>query len=322
MAMAHQNQAVREEAPRSVYLRFVPWVVTVLILGAIFWRIPFRDVYSALDAARLLPFLALTGGFNLVWSLMDTLVLTKMVTWFHGAVRFKDLLPVRATSYLLSIVNMQLAQGAVAVYIHRRFRTPLAEIASTMVMLMLLEATVLILFASLGAMAFPGGMPSEIWVAALVLAVAWSGLLVLAGGNTTAGRRFLGVTLLRTFRRSTWPQGLSILALKAGVFLLSMLVHYQALPLFGVDVPLKSLLVFLPVVYFVSALPITVGQLGTAQAAWIFFFGAYSSEADLLAYSLAYQASFVLAQTVLGLIFLPLAYRDLFGPKQGQQARG
>lgn len=315
MAMVNENQVAPSEASRSVYLRLVPWVLTILILGAIFWRVPLRNVYAALDTARLLPFLALTAGFNVVWCLMDTFVLTRMVTWFHGAVRFKDLLPVRATSYLLSIVNMQLAQGAVAVYIHRRFRTPLGEIGSTMVMLILLEATVLVLFASIGAMAFPGGMPWEIWVAALGLAFAWLGLLVLAAGDSAIGRRFQGVALLRTFRRSRWPQGLLILGLKAVIFMLSLLVHYEALPLFGIEVPLRVLFVFLPVVYFVSALPITVGQLGTAQAAWIFFFGTYSSEADLLAYSLAYQASFVLAQTALGLIFLPLAYRDLFGPK-------
>jgi hypothetical protein len=313
--MVDQNQVVPDDAPRSIYLRLVPWILTLLILGVIFWRIPFRDVYSALDTARLLPFLALTAGFNVLWCFADTLVLTKMVTWFHGAVRYKNLLPVRATSYLLSIINMQLAQGAVAVYIHRRFRTPLGEIASTMVMLILLEATVLVLFTVLGALAFPGGMPREIWIAALGLAFAWLGLLVLAGGDSAIGRRFQGVALLRTFRRSTWPQGLLILGLKAVIFMLSLLVHYEALPLFGIEIPWRILFVFLPVVYFVSALPITVGQLGTAQAAWIFFFGTYSSEADLLAYSLAYQASFVLSQTALGLIFLTRAYRDLLGPK-------
>ena len=302
-----------KRAPNKAWLRLITIALTVLFLAAIFWRIPFRNFWTALGAARILPFLLLTGVFNLVWCLTDTFILTKMVQWFHGPVRFSELLPVRATSYLFSVINMQLAQGAMALYINRRFRTPLGEISSTVVMLVLLEVTKLICFAAAGFVAFPGGVPPVFLAAAVGTALAWCGLLGLAGGESTLGRVAAGIPLLHTFRRATSAQVLSILGLKGGLFLLSVLVHHQALRFFGIEIPLGALLAFLPVVYFVIALPITVAHLGTAQAAWIFLFGSYAPAADLLAYSLAYQASFVLAQVVLGLIFLPRAYQDLFG---------
>ncbi|RMF91505.1 MAG: hypothetical protein D6736_05095, partial [Nitrospinota bacterium] len=67
-----------------------------------------------------------------------------------------------------------------------------------------------------------------------------------------------------------------------------------------------------PIVYLVAALPITVAHLGTAQAAWIFFFAPYAEESTLLAYSIAAHLTFMLANGTLGLFFLPTAYRDLF----------
>jgi hypothetical protein len=62
---------------------------------------------------------------------------------------------------------------------------------------------------------------------------------------------------------------------------------------------------FLPVVFLVGALPITVAHLGTSQAAWIFFFSNYASEADLLAYSLVSHLTFMLANGTFGCSFCP-----------------
>jgi hypothetical protein len=69
---------------------------------------------------------------------------------------------------------------------------------------------------------------------------------------------------------------------------------------------------FLPVVFLVGALPMTVAHLGTSQAAWIFFFSDYAPTADLLAYSLASHLTFMLANGTFGVLFLPKAYSDLF----------
>ena len=89
-------------------------------------------------------------------------------------------------------------------------------------------------------------------------------------------------------------------------------MHSQALAFFGIEIPLVRLVTFLPVVFLVGALPITVAHLGTSQAAWIFFFSDYAPEADLLAYSLVSHLTFMLANGTFGVLFLPKAYSDLF----------
>lgn len=253
------------------------------------------------------------ASFSLCFFLLDAFVLSKVIRWFHGPLSYRELLPVRAVTYLVSIVNTQLAQGALALYIHRRFRTPLGQITSTVALLILIEATNLILFATAGALVFPGGTPPVLLFLPLALALLWFTVINLARGKLgVLGRMVKDNVLFFTFRRAGLRHYGAILGLKGSVFFLALLVHSQALGFFGIEIPLLRLLAFLPVVFLVAALPITVAHLGTSQAAWIFFFSAYASEADLLAYSLASHLTFMLANGTFGLLFLPKAYGDLF----------
>ncbi|MEA2625151.1 MAG: hypothetical protein QOD06_1196 [Candidatus Binatota bacterium] len=303
--------STRDETP-TLASRLWPAALTFAIFAVIFLRIPFGRFLDAVEHARWLPFLALMASFSLCFFAVDTFVLLQLVRWFHGPLRYRDLLPVRASTYVVSIVNTQLAQGALALYIHRRFGTPLGEIASTIALLILLEVTQLVTFATIGMIAFPGEVPAGLFAVPVVLAGIWIALVVIARRTADDGGGSRFSDLLRTFRRARPWQIVTVLALKAPVFVLSLLVHWTALGLFGIQVPLDRLLAFLPIVYLVAALPVTVAHLGTSQAAWIFFFNDYAREADLLAYSLASHLTFMLANGTLGLVFLPKAYADLF----------
>jgi len=306
--------SLEEVSPRrTTWARGVPVALTVAIFLLIFWRIPFEAFWKALSGAQLLPFLALMGSFSLCFFLLDTFVLSRLIRWFHGPLPYRELLPVRAVTYLVSILNTQLAQGALALYMHRRFRTPLAQITSTVALMILLEATNLILFATIGAIAFPGGAPLLLLALPLVLATVWLLLMSLARGKLDVlGHRLSRSVLLSTFKRTRLRHCVVILGLKGSVFFLALLVHSQALGFFGIEIPLARLLAFLPIVFLVGALPITVAHLGTSQAAWIFFFSSYAPEADLLAYSLVSHLTFMLANGTFGVLFLPKAYSDLF----------
>ena len=312
------NESVTHEATappkeQSVWARLIPVALTIVIFGVIFWRIPFDTFWQAVSGARLLPFFVFMVSFSLCFFLADSAVLTALIRWFHGPIRYRELLPVRASTYIVSIINTQLAQAALALYLNRRFRTPLGEITSTVILLILLEATNLIFFATVGSVAFPGGTPAVFFALPVVLALIWIAVVRIArGGLGALGRRAGGNVLLSTFRKVRLRQGVAILGLKGSVFFLSLLVHAQALTFFGIDIPVLPLLAFLPIVYLVAALPVTVAHLGTSQAAWIFFFGSYAAEADLLAYSLAAHLTFMLANGSFGLIFLPRVYADLF----------
>ena len=293
-----------------------PLALTVIIFWIIFAKIPFSRFREAIQSADLVPFFTLMAAFALCFFLMDTFVLQRMVRWFHGPLGFRELLPVRASTYVVSIVNTQLAQGALGLYLNRRFLTPLGEIFGTVFVIILVEVTQLVTLATIGMLAFSGEVPAALFAIPAGLAAVWAVILGIArgavGASSPALTRVRQHALLGTLRRVKTQQILTVLCLKASVTILSLFVHKLALGFFGIDIPTLRLLAALPIVFMVSALPITVAHLGTSQAAWIFFFSDYAPTADLFAYSLASHLTFMLSNGTVGLFFLPKTYADLF----------
>jgi hypothetical protein len=119
--------------------------------------------------------------------------------------------------------------------------------------------------------------------------------------------------LFRTFRQATAARYGQIVLLRAPMFVVSLVAHFYGAHAFGIYIPFGQLLTFLPVIFMVAALPVTIGHLGTTQAAWLFFFGAYAPAPRLLAFSLVAHLTFTLTRALLGLIWLPVAYEDLVG---------
>ena len=98
------------------------------------------------------------------------------------------------------------------------------------------------------------------------------------------------------------------------MFVVSLCAHYYGAHAFGIHIPFGQMLTFLPVIFMVAALPVTVAHLGTTQAAWIFFFGAYAAAPRLLAFSLVAHLTFSFTRALLGLLWLPVAYSELVFP--------
>jgi hypothetical protein len=95
------------------------------------------------------------------------------------------------------------------------------------------------------------------------------------------------------------------------MFLVSLCAHYYGAHAFGIHIPFGQMLTFLPVIFMLAALPVTVAHLGTTQAAWIFFFSQYAAAPRLLAFSLAAHLVFSFTRAMLGVAWLPAAYFDL-----------
>ena len=97
------------------------------------------------------------------------------------------------------------------------------------------------------------------------------------------------------------------------LLLIAIVAHSYAMRAFGFEIPFLRLLATLPIIFLVGALPINVARLGTTPLAWIFFHGDIVPAPQLLAYSLAAHLTFMFANAALGIVFLPRAYRELFG---------
>src|SRR6516225_3494743 len=104
----------------SVIRRAIPYAVSLAIFGLIFYRIPMRQVAGALRQVPALEFIALFFPYSLFYFAIDSACLTWVVRRFNAAVRIYDVLPIRASMYLLAMINTNLGQGGVAWYLHRK----------------------------------------------------------------------------------------------------------------------------------------------------------------------------------------------------------
>jgi hypothetical protein len=247
----------------------------------------------------------------------DTLVLALVVGWFHGQVRYRDLLPVRAASYVAAVFNTHLARGALAAYLSRRLGAPLLQLGGTVLFLLITEYLHLTAWATVGLLLVRGRVPGPLlWIPPAV-AVAWLAVLLYTRLEVTPARgwhRLLAPrdwSLLRTLRAAHPGRYGQTVAWRAPMLLASVVFHALAAPAFGIAIPFPVLLAFLPVVFMLAALPVTVAHLGTTQAAWIVLFGPYAPEERLLAFSLAAHLTFTCTRALLGLVFLPRAWGDL-----------
>jgi hypothetical protein len=168
-----------------------------------------------------------------------------------------------------------------------------------------------------GLIGFRAEVTTSLLVVAAIVAVLWVGFFLYTKVHVTPARaiRWLFAprdwSILRTFRMATLGRYGAIVLLRAPMFFVSLCLHYYAAHAFGVYIPFTQMLTFLPVIFMLAALPVTVAHLGTTQAAWIFFFNQYATVPQLLAFSLAAHLVFTATRALLGVIWLPAAYFDL-----------
>jgi hypothetical protein len=301
-------------------LRIAAVLLTATILFLIARRIPLDRFLAALRDADYATFLALMVPNTIFYFCWDTLVLKTAIRWFHGDVPYRDLLPARAASYVVGFFNTNVGRGTLAAYLWRRLHVPFLELGGTVIFLVLTEYTQLVLWAMLGILGFRSEITTSLLPVAAGVAVFWILFFAYARLHLTPARalRWLFAPrewqLFRTFRRATASRYAEIVLLRAPMFLVSLVAHYYGAHAFGIHIPFGQLLTFLPVIFMVAALPITVAHLGTTQAAWIFFFSQYAAAPRLLAFSLVAHLTFTLTRALLGLMWLPVAYADLTAP--------
>ncbi len=311
--------------------RVGPPLVTAGIFYYILQHIPLPRLLGAFDAADLPQFFALMFPNSLFYFAWDTLVLACAIRWFHAPIRYSDLLPVRAVSYVVSLANTNLARATVAYYLKRKLGDRFLVLSGTVILLVLLEFTHLALWAAAGMLAFYGHMPKGLFWAPTGIVGFWFLFLLYVRGEVAPWRvvtarvaqRWPGLrgrmrvrewSVMRTFVTAPLLRWVQIIALRAPMFFVALVFHWLGVKTFGMDLPFLQMMAFLPVIFMLAALPVTVAHLGTTQAAWIFFFRDYAAPEQLLAYSLASHLTFMLARSALGLLFLPRAWRDLVGP--------
>jgi hypothetical protein len=248
--------------------------------------------------------------YSLLYLFVDTAVLWRVVNWFNTRVSYRELLPLRASAYIISILNEQVGKGAIGWFLNRSHGVPGWQVASSMLFIMLCEPLYLLLWASLGVRLTWERLPGLFhWIPAIALAAALAvaGLCAFfrlpAFGNVALRER----QIFHAFRQARPHHYLAILALRSPALLAAVFVYSRSAALFGVEIPLADMLGFLPVIFFGTFVP---GPFRAAAVTmWTVLFPEHTGQ--MAVFGLVMHNFFVLFNAAIGAIFLPKANREL-----------
>jgi hypothetical protein len=323
---APTDAAPRRRAP--LWQRLLPWVITLACFTYLYFQIERQaarqpDPKSAVDFlidvfrnVRWTHWLALMVPYSVFFFLVDSVVVWRIINWFDARVPYRDILPIRASAYIISILNEQVGKGVMAVYLNRRDGVPGWQVGSSMLFIMFCEFFYLLFWATVGVTlrwdVLPPVFHSIPWLAvgAAVFFALW---VLYFRGAIAPGSALRDRQILHAFRRaSPWHYGVIVL-LRSPALLAAVVVYTLALRFFGVHAEFLDMLGYLPVIFFGAAVP---GPFrAVAITLWVELFP--ENAGQMAAFGLVQHNFFIFFNAAIGLLFLRRANRELFGPRPG-----
>ena len=265
------------------------------------------QVFSNVD---WIPWLLLMIVYSFLYFAIDTLVVTRALSWFIKEIRYRDILPIRASAYIISIFNEQIGKGAMAYYLNRR-EVPGWEVGSVMLFVMFCEMFYLLVWATIGFFVSRDTLPE---VFGLIPPIALGATLVLTlwmlyfQGKILPNNQLRDKRLLHAFRLAKPKHYMWFFLLRSPALLSAVVVYTIALNLFGVEASFASSLGYLPVIFFAATVPTPMRA--AAITSWVILFP--ENEGQMAAFGFVQHNFFILFNAAIGLLFWRRAQRELF----------
>ncbi len=307
---------------KSLLGRVIFLIITAACFGYLYYRLNGAALREGLSltaymtevfaSVNWIPWLVLMICYSLFYFAIDTLVVTRALNWFVADIKYKDIAPIRASAYIISIFNEQIGKGAMAYYLNKRDHIPGWEVGSVMLFIMFCEVFYLLIWATIGYI-FGGDSLPEVFSLIPYIAAGAGVILVLwiayFQGYILPSSQFRERPVLLAFRKAKpWHYGAFFL-LRSPALLAAIVVYTVALNLFGVEASLLTLLPYLPVIFFAATVPTPMRA--AAITFWVILFP--ENEGQMAAFGFVQHNFFILFNAAIGLVFWRRAQRDLFG---------
>jgi hypothetical protein len=297
-----------------------PWAISAAILWWLFRRVPIADAWNAVGEARLREFALVTAIAVTAWWLIESRAFAYLFTRFNAQLTWKEARSLRALTYLVTPINWNLGTAAIILHLRRSKGIGAMQATSTMLFYGLIDLVVLSTLALAGASTLPASpVIASIQRSAAIADGFAIGLLALLMTSRPRWRwlqRFRSAGINSTHRLATARDVALLVGVRACYFGLFVLYYWLGTHAFHTPVPLLLALAATPIILVVASLPITPAGLGTQQAAMLYFFAPYGSEAAILAFALSFPVAFICTRMPLGLFFI----RDLAALRESQRA--
>jgi hypothetical protein len=311
--------AARKAKP---WQRLLPFLITLGCFAYLYNRLSHA---ATAEGSGLVPYLlksfenvgwgrwlALMIPYCFLYLLIDSAVVWSVINWFNTKIRFADILPIRASAYILSLVNEQVSKGAIALYLNRRDGVPGWEVGSSMLFLMFCEYYSLMLWATIGVTLQWNTIQPVFhlipWIA-LGSAVFFVFFYLFFSGRIGSEMKLRERPILRAFRLAKVWHYAAVIAMRAPLVIAGVGVYTLALRLFGGAVSFGEMLGYLPVIFFGAAMPGPMHSV--AILFWVLLFP--DRPGQMTAFGFVMHNFFIIFNAGVGLLFLRRATREVFG---------
>jgi uncharacterized membrane protein YbhN (UPF0104 family) len=321
---------------KTALRKWGPWLVTVVIFYFVFQRVPVEKVVDAALHANLkifLPILLTCLIFQFFW---DVLAYTLLFRWFDTDVSYTDMIPIRGASYILIALNFFVGQGGLALLMNRWKGLSIKRTSSIILFTIFNDYFLLLAFCLVGAFQIPGVdladffMPGDKGDLVRFVVISWLYFWMHIGfyrwylPRTKRLQRFKQSVFFSSFHEAPTARYFKLGAVKSVNFFVGIFAYYFAFPAFGLHVPLLYLVTFIPIVWLIGSIPITIMGFGTVQAAMIWLVAGYAQgsgspqeiEAAVLALSLLWSFSFRLGNLAAGAICVSRLPKRIWMPAE------
>jgi hypothetical protein len=296
----------------AIAKKLAPYFIAAIALG---WVLRSTDRHKLMDALHHAPmgwFIAMSALMLVLNCAADTFAMSSVFGRFGCHVPYKDLYLVRASTYLLAVVNYHVGQAAIIGYLYRVRRVPLLRASGWILFIIGINVGTLFLLASAGATRVSG----ELKILRLIPLVCGVGVVVYAGLLTWKPRILAERRILAPLFEMGIPGHIFGVLVRLPHIGVLLAWHFASLRMFGAQVSPGAALLYLPAYFAVASLPINVNGLGVAQLVAVYFFAPYvtvaagtadphaAQKAAVIAYSLATSGICIVLQLLMGLICL------------------
>ena len=305
----------------SFWRRIIVFVITTLCFVYLYYSLvgaAAREGLSLVDYmsqvfanVNWVPWLLLMMTYSCLYLAIDTLVVARSLKWFVKEIPYRDILPIRASAYIISIFNEQIGKGAMAYYLNKRDGVPGWEVGSVMLFIMFCEMFYLLAWATIGFVVSRETLPEgfglipPIALGAVVFMVLW---IAFFRGKLLPKSKLRDKRLLHAFKLARIRHYWGFFLLRSPALLSAVVVYTVALNFFGVEASSVEMLGYLPVIFFAATVPTPMRA--AAITSWVILFP--GNEGQVAAFGLVQHNFFIFFNATIGLLFLRRAQREMF----------
>jgi hypothetical protein len=292
-----------------LWRKAAPIVLAVLLVAFVVSRLDFVAFLAAVQQVNHFTLAVFALGFVAALLVTDCFATREVYRRTVAKVDFKQLLVLRAASYLPSILSHHLGQAWLTYFLSKVYGAPLWRVAGAtlVVYATLMAGLVLISSAALPFKAAAVGWLAPVLGVTLFLGIGY--LIVLRLRPAFLARHQVTAPL---FELGVKGHLILVLYRIPHLFVLFM-GNWIPFSLYGVHIPLPDALMLIPVLMLVSSLPITPQGVGTRDALALQLFAGFAvgtkaqAAASIAASTLSFAVSVTLVQLVLSPLFLARA---------------